>query len=108
MPRNKSWEEVRRESEVNEELAAAYGALGTAEERLYAACHRRGISDRALGAAMGVDESAAWEIDTGDALYILDLAKRVGAAGGRLEVRAVFDDEEVLLLRAPLEPGAAE
>ena len=101
MPRNKSWNQVRREAALNEEHVAAYGRLDEAERRFYAARQRRGFTDAMLAEALGVDEDEAWSLDRDDDLYLLALGRHVAAAGGHLELRAVFDDEEVLLLREP-------
>jgi hypothetical protein len=105
MPRNRSWEQIRREIGVNEEHVAAYGLLDEAERRFYDARRRRGVSDAMMARALGVAEEDAWSVETdnGD-LFLAALARHVAAAGGRLELRAVFDDEEVVLLR---EPGGA-
>ena len=101
MPRYKSWDQVRREADVNEAHVAAYSRLDAAEERFYAARRRRGVSDALLAQRLGIDEDDAWTVDPGDDLYLFALARHVAAAGGRLELRAVFDDEEVLLLSEP-------
>jgi hypothetical protein len=56
-----------------------------------------------MGGALGVAEDETWEVG-GDDLYLFALARHVAAAGGRLELRAVFDDEEVVLLSEPEPP----
>ena len=102
MPRYKSWEQIRREIGVDEAHVAAYGLLDEAERRFYAARVRRGVTDAMMAEALGIDEDAAWSVvaEDGD-LFLAALARHVAAAGGRLELRAVFDDEEVVLLREP-------
>ena len=101
MPRYTSWEQVRREADLNEAHVAAYGRLDDAEERFHEARRRRGITDAILAQRLGIDEGDAWSVDQGDDLYLFALARHVAAAGGHLELRAVFDDGEVLLLREP-------
>jgi DNA-binding XRE family transcriptional regulator len=101
MPRHKSWEQVRREIGVNAAWVAALGRLDEAERRLHEARQRRGITDAQMAAALDVAEDETWEVDAEDDLYLFALARHVAAAGGRLELRAVFADEEVLLLREP-------
>lgn len=102
MPRNKSWEQIRREIGLNEDHVAAYALLDEAERRFYEARQRRGVTDAAMARALGVDEDEAWSVEADDGdLFLAALARHVAAAGGRLELRAVFDDEEVVLLRAP-------
>lgn len=101
MPRNKSWEQIRREAGVDETRVAQYGRLAEAERRFYEARLRRGFDDAEMAAALGVDEDEAWSVDATDELYLFALARHVAAAGGRLELRAVFEDEEVVLLSEP-------
>lgn len=103
MPRYKSWDEIRRQADLDENHIAAYGRLCEAEERLYEARRRRGFTDAMMAHALGVDESDASGVGPeGDGdMFLYELGRHVAAAGGRLELRAVFDDEEVLLLREP-------
>lgn len=101
MPRYKSWEQIRREMNPDEDRVAAFGLLDLAERRFYEARVRRGISDEMLAAALGVAEDEAWAVEAEEELFLAALARHVAAAGGRLELRAVFDDEEVVLLREP-------
>jgi hypothetical protein len=101
MAKYTSWDEIRRQRGLNEEHVAAYERLGDAEARFQEARLRRGISDAVMAQRLGVDEDEAWSVNQGDDLYLFALARHVAAAGGRLELRAVFDDEEVLLLREP-------
>ena len=88
-------------TDVNEEQVAGLRRLDDAEERLHAARRRRGITDAELARRLGVDEDDVWDVAAGSDLYLFALARHVAAAGGRLELRAVFDDEEVLLLCEP-------
>jgi hypothetical protein len=101
MPRYKSWDQIRREAAVDEDLIAAYGRLADAERRFYEARQRRGVTDAMMAQRLAIDEGEAWTVDPGEDLYLFALARHVAAAGGRLELRAVFDDEEVLLLCEP-------
>jgi hypothetical protein len=102
MPRYKSWEQIRREIDLNEEHVAAYGLLDEAERRFYEARQRRGFTDAMMARALGREEEDGWAIEAEDGdLFLAALARHVAAAGGRLELRAVFDDEEVLLLSEP-------
>jgi transcriptional regulator with XRE-family HTH domain len=105
MAEDTSWDEIRRQRGLNEEHVAAYGRLGDAEERLHAARRRRGVSDATMAERLGVGEDDVWAVDQGSDLYLFALARHVAAAGGRLELRAVFDDEEVLLLSEPPQAG---
>ena len=62
---------------------------------------RRGLSDTALGDAIEASESAD-DGDRHDDVYLDALARYVAALGGHLEVRAVFPDETITLLRQPI------
>ena len=100
MSGNKSWDEIRRESALNEERVDAYGRLDAAAERALAACRRRGMSEMALMAALDCDRV--------DDAYLSALGRAVALAGAHLELRAVFEDETVELLREPPEPDLAD
>jgi hypothetical protein len=101
VPDHDSWPEIRRSRALNESNVRAYRAMLIAEQRLIDALQER-MTAHQMAEAAGVPESEAWEIrqEVGD-LHLFALARRIEAAGGHLEVRAVFDDEEVLLLREP-------
>jgi DNA-binding XRE family transcriptional regulator len=101
MARNKSWDEIRGELALTDEDVAAYARLDEAERRLYEARRRRGITDAEMAQALGVDEERTWSVDHDDDLYLFALARYVAAAGGRLELRAVFPDEAIVLLTEP-------
>jgi hypothetical protein len=101
VPRYKSWEQVRREMNPDEDRVAAFGLLDLAERRFYDARIRRGHTDEMLAAALGVPADEAWAVEAEEELLLAALARHVAAAGGRLELRAVFEDEEVVLLREP-------
>jgi hypothetical protein len=85
---NKSWREIRRQLPLNEERVALYRRLMDAEGRLEEVRRRRGVSATALDAGESDD-------------YLSTLARYVAELGGHLEVRAVFPDESITLLREP-------
>jgi hypothetical protein len=102
MARNRSWDEIRGELALTDDDLAAYDKLDEAERRLYEARRRRGVTDAAMAEALGIHKSLTQSVAHGDEdLYVFALARYVAAAGGRLELRAVFDDEEVVLLSDP-------
>jgi DNA-binding XRE family transcriptional regulator len=107
MPRYKSWEQIRGEIDPDEERVAAFGLLDHAERRFHEARVRRGVSDDRLAAALGVTPDQAWAVEAEEELFLAALARHVAAAGGRLELRAVFDDEEVVLLSEPASQASA-
>ncbi len=94
---NKNWREIRRQRPLNEKRMAGYGRLMDAEARLDEMRRRRGVSDTALGDALEESES---EGSQGD-VYLTTLARYLAALGGHLEVRAVFPEETITLLREP-------
>jgi hypothetical protein len=104
MARHKSWDQIRGELALSDDDVAAYARLDDAERRLLDARRRRGVTDAAMARALGVDEQRTRSVDhDDDDLYLFALARYVAAAGGRLELRAVFDDEQVVLLTEPAE-----
>jgi hypothetical protein len=64
---------------------------------------RRGLTHAAWSAAWEASKQPDPGIERDDDL--LSLARYVAGLGGHLELRAVFEDEEVLLLREPEVPG---
>ena len=98
---NKNWRTLREQRPLNEERVAMYRRLMDAEDRLDPVRRRRGVSELALGDALEASESDS-ERDLHDDVYIGTLVRYVAALGGQLEVRAVFADETVTLLREPV------
>jgi hypothetical protein len=77
--------------------AEIYARLMEAEERIAQTLYERGVShDVVLAALDAVDERLSEEQRRED-LYLSALAYYVEALGGRVEVRAVFGDEEIFL-----------
>jgi DNA-binding XRE family transcriptional regulator len=102
MARIKSWDQIRGELALSDDNLAAYDRLDEAERRLYEVRRRRGVTDAAMAEALGIHKSLTQSVAHEDEdLYVFALARYVAAAGGRLELRAVFDDEEVVLLSDP-------
>ncbi len=71
-----------------------------AEARLDAVRRRRGVSETALGDALEASESGRAREQQED-VYLDTVARYVAALGGHLEVRAVFPDETITVLREP-------
>ena len=95
---NKNWREIREQRSLNEARVAMYRRLMDAEAWLDAVRRRRGLSDTALGDAIEASESAATAIGHED-VYLDALTRYVAALGGHLEIRAIFPDETITLLR---------
>jgi hypothetical protein len=95
-----SWQEVRRQRNLNEEDVTAYGWLIDAEGELEDLRHRR--ARRAGVVARSIDvELVDPDHDARADIYMTSVVRYVTALGGRVEVRAVFPDETVVLLRVP-------
>ena len=97
---NKSWRAVREQRPLNEARVAMYRWLMDAEERLDPLRRRRGVEETAFGEALEAGEDSA-----APDLYLATVAEYVAALGGHLEVRAVFPEETVTLLRDPPPSG---
>lgn len=95
----KTWREIRGQRALNEARVATYRRLMDAEARLDEVRRRRGVSDEAIDNALELGEQPE------DDFYVSTLARYVTALGGYLEVRAVFPEETVTLLREPAPPA---
>lgn len=72
-----------------------------AELRLADVRRRRGISQATMAETLDVSQPNISRIEAEDDVYLSTLARYVAALGGHLEVRAVFAEETVTLLRDP-------
>jgi hypothetical protein len=101
------WKDVIADQPVNEMRVAIYDRLMDAEEQIAHARYRAGVANEVVQAALDrIDERISDEERRED-LYFSALTYYVEALGGRLELRAVFDDETIVIRRAPLDtPGA--
>lgn len=90
-------DESRRQEPVNELRVRLYAQLMEAQERIAQARYARGVGDAAVVAALDAAESGISDEERREDLYLASLAAYVGALGGRLEVRAVFDEESVVV-----------
>ena len=82
---------------VSEMRAELYRRLMDAQERIAHALYTHDIPHRAVLAALDAVDEQMSEAQRRDDLYLSALELYVEALGGRLEVRAVFDEEEVLV-----------
>jgi hypothetical protein len=95
---------AQSEEPVNAMRAQLYAQLMDAQEEIAYALYKRGVSnDVVLAALDSVDENLSEEQRRED-LYLSALAHYLEALDGRLEVRAVFGDEEIVVRREPDEP----
>jgi hypothetical protein len=98
-----SGKEVKGQEPVNRMRAEIYRRLMEAQEQIAHALYRRGVShDDVLVALDAVDERISDDQRRED-LYLSGLEHYVAALGGRIEVRAVFGKDEILLRQPPQE-----
>lgn len=93
--------DVLSEEPVNEMRAEIYERLLEAQERVAHTLYRRGVSHEDILAALDAVDERLSEDQRRDDLYLSALAHYVEALGGRLDVRAVFGAEEIVLRREP-------
>lgn len=86
---------------VNQARVALYARLMEAQERIAHNRYARGVSSREVAAALDAADERLTEDEQRQDLFLASLAHYVTALGGRLEVRAVFDDQEILVRRDP-------
>ncbi len=99
----RSWKDVRSEQPVNAMRAGIYERLMEAQERIAHARYGRGVSDDAVKTALDLADERLSEEERREDLYPSSLAHYVQALGGRVEVRAVFGDEVIVVRRIPAE-----
>jgi hypothetical protein len=91
---------------MNDMRAEIYRRVMEAQERIAHRLYKRDVShDDVLAALDAVDEEMS-EAERREDLYLSALEHYVGALGGRIEVRAVFDKDEILVRQAPAEDGS--
>jgi hypothetical protein len=97
----RSGKNARSEEPVNEMRAHLYAQLMEAQEEIAHALYKRGVShDVVLAALDSVDERLS-EDERREDLYLSALAYYVETLGGRLEVRVMLGDEEIVVRREP-------
>ncbi len=101
-----SWKDVFSEEPVNEVRATLYERLMEAQEQIAHALYRRGVRDEVVQAALDAADERLTADERREDLYLSALAHYVGALGGRLEIRAVFGDE-VIVVRSEPDAGTA-
>ena len=102
-----TWKNLLADRSMNFARAAIYERLMDAQERIARARYRRGVDDGIIQAALDQADDELSEDDRREDLYLSSLRHYVCALGGWLEVRAVFDDQTVVVRREPdfHEPG---
>jgi pyruvate/2-oxoglutarate dehydrogenase complex dihydrolipoamide acyltransferase (E2) component len=103
-----SRKDVGSDEPMNEMRGEIYRRLMEAQERIAHTLYKRDVShDDVLAALDAVDEQMS-EAQRHDDLYLSALEHYVEALGGRVEVRAVFDEDEILVRRAPEDGSLSE
>jgi hypothetical protein len=102
MAGSEPWQPLGNPGPVREAYRIAYRQLEAAEVKLDAVRARRGLSSDQLDALAARQPERSFG-DLSDEL--VSLTKVVEALGGHVEVRAVFDDETITLLREPAPPA---
>ncbi|TMC47610.1 MAG: helix-turn-helix domain-containing protein [Chloroflexi bacterium] len=88
--------EPRRRFLVDEEKRAIRTALQLAKLR-----RALGVSQEQLAEQLSVSQANVSRVERQEDLYISTLRNYVGALGARLEIRAVFDDGQVVQIEFP-------
>jgi len=91
------WKDVLADEPVNEARSKIYERLMKAEERIAHARYARGVDNETVQAALDAIDERMSEDERREDLYLSALRYYVEALGGRLEVRAVFGDEEIVV-----------
>lgn len=84
---------------MNEPRVKLYEQLMQAQEQIAQARYARGASHERVLGALDAAEKAVTEDERREDLYLSSLAAYVEALGGRLEIRAVFPDETIVVKR---------
>ena len=86
-----------REEPVNAMRAELYRRLMEAQERIAHALYRRDTSHEDVLAALDAVDEQISDDERREDLYLSALGHYVAALGGRIEVRAVFGDDEIVV-----------
>jgi hypothetical protein len=91
------WKDVLADEPVNEARAKIYKRLMDAEERIAHARYNRGVNNETVQAALDAIDENMSAAERREDLYLSALKYYVEALGGRLEVRAVFEDRAIVV-----------
>lgn len=100
---NTSWQEIRGRrihTEQDEKDVAAERRLLAFEVALNDLRRRRSLSQQKLAEALGVSQENVSRIERQGDITLSTLDRYIAGLGGKLEVHAVFDDEDVTLTPA--------
>ena len=103
--RSRDWQAILGDGPVNEARIKLYRRLLEAREQVARARYVRGAADDIVQAALDAADARLTEDEQREDLYLSALGHFIGALGGRLEVRAVFGEEAVVLREEPAGSG---
>ena len=99
MTKTRNWRDLRGPRTPAEEAQVEhYKRLMTLEGKLARMRETAGVSQRTLAERMDVSQPNISRIEREDDLHLSTLSKYVAALGGHLEVRAVFDDVDMIVM----------
>lgn len=93
--------DVQTNQSVNASRVEIYKRLMESQERIAHALYRRGVSNEIVQTALDIADERLTDSERREDLYLSALAHYISALGGRLEVRAIFGDEQIMLRREP-------
>ncbi len=93
---------IRERRALREKRMDTYRRLMDAEARLDEVRRHRGLPETAIADALDAVEGGGPRIEPEDDLYLATVTRYVAELGGHVEVRAVFGDRGVTLLREPM------
>ena len=100
--RTTDWRSIRGSRPLNDARGITLRRLMDAEVALYPRHERLGAPESLLADIL--DKHEPETVEPVEDLYLTTVCEYVAALGGHIEVRAIFPDEQVRLLREP-EPG---
>lgn len=98
-----SWQEIRGrriQTEQDEKNVAAERRLLEFEVALHELRKRRSLSQTALAGTLGMTQENVSRIERQGDIALSTLDRYIAGLGGKLEIRAVFEDEDVTLTPA--------
>jgi predicted transcriptional regulator len=95
----KTWNELKREHFTDEEVEQirVEAAMELAELRLGELRQKLGITQIEMAERMEAAQPYLSKIENSEDFYLSTLKRYIRALGGRLEIHAVVDDEQVIL-----------
>ena len=97
-----NWREVRKKAASAdpdfEQAVARERRTVDFETRLHELRERRGVRQGDVAGELGVSQANVSRVEHEQDVRVSTLERYVTALGGRLEVRAIFDDDDVVLI----------